>query len=154
MKRWLLLLSVMLRAPRPERIAGMNAIAMPNVLGSGYEAMTFFGTVFTQSKKDAEAYNSTPGPLRNHETIHLYQARSTHNSWICFYWLYGYYWLKALPFRKRLSNAGYWLNPFELEAYLHMNDLHYLDGKSCTDGWRQYSRMALEERLRLFSRLK
>ena len=152
MKRWLVLLSLMLRAPRPGKISGMKAVAMPNVLGAGYEAMTFFGTVFTQNKKEAEAYNSTPGPLRNHETIHLFQARSTHNSWICFYWLYGYYWLKALPFRKRLGNAGYWLNPFEVEAYCHMHDLHYLDGKAKTDGWRQYARMSLEERLRLISR--
>ena len=84
--------------------------------------------------------------------IHLYQARSTHDSWLCFYWLYFVYWLKARRYRRRIRNAGYVLNPFEMEAYAKMHDLHYLDDKeSGTNEWRRYAQMSLQQRYNLIS---
>ena len=54
--------------------------------------------------------------------IHLYQARACHDSWLLFYLRYGWYWLMALRYRRHLENAGYRLNPFEMEAYaLYLN---------------------------------
>ena len=138
---------MMFRAPRPCRTDDMRAVAMPRWIRKGYDGLTFFGYIITHSEKDAEAFNGRFSTLKNHEMIHLYQARATHNSWFCFYILYGWYWLCASRYRKRLKNAGYWLNPFEMEAYAHMHDLHYLDDKpEGVYGWRRYAQMPLSER--------
>ena len=84
-----------------------------------------------------------------HEMIHLYQARDCHDSWLLFYLRYGWYWLLANRYRRRLKNAGYRLNPFEMEAYANMYDLHYLDDKPHgVAGWRRYARMSLDERMK------
>jgi hypothetical protein len=83
--------------------------------------------------------------------IPLRQAQSTGDSWWRFYRLYLRYWLQGWRQRKRFRNAGYRLNPFEMEAYEHMNDLHYLD--RCEGGtleWRRYVKMPLKERLALY----
>ena len=51
--------------------------------------------------------------------------------------------------RRKMKNAAYLLNPFEMEAYRRMYDLEYLNG--CADGateWQRYAKMPLEERLR------
>ena len=117
--------------------------------------MTFFGYIITHSRLDAEAFDNPRSTMRNHEMIHLYQARSTHDSWLCFYVRYLYYWL-TISIRycffcryegRRIPHAGYRLNPFEMEAYCYMHDLHYLDDKPHgTNGWRRYASMSLSER--------
>ena len=133
----------------------MRAIARPWLIRKGYDGMTFFGCIITHSKEEAARINAAhtskstdSSIIKNHEMIHLYQARSTHDSWLCFYILYGWYWLLACRYWRRLKNAGYRLNPFEMEAYAHMHDLHYLDDKqSGTTEWRRYAQMSLRERL-------
>ena len=143
------LLLMMLHSVRPSRIDDMPAIAMPRWIRKGYDAMVFFGNIITHTQKEAEALQHF-GPMKNHELIHLYQARSCHNSWLLFYLRYFCYWLLASRYRRRLPNAGYRLNPFEMEAYKHMYDLHYLDGKtSGTTEWRTFARLSLAERLQI-----
>ena len=145
------ILLMMLRAARPSRIDDMKAIAKPRWIRKGYDGLTFFGHIITPTEHEAEAFNKHFGFMKNHEMIHLYQARSTHNSWLCFYWKYFVFWLSASRYRKHLRNAGYLLNPFEMEAYAKMYDLHYLDDKeSGANEWRRYAKMSLEERLRLY----
>ena len=145
------ILLMMLRAPRPSRQDDMRAVAKPRWIRKGYDGLTFFGHIITHTNEEAEAFNSRFGSFKHHEMIHLYQARSTHNSWICFYLRYGWYWLCACRYRKHLKNAGYLLNPFEMEAYANMYDLHYLDDKkSGTNEWRRYARMSLQERLQIY----
>jgi len=158
---------MMLRSLRPSRISDMPAIAKPRWIRRGYEGMTFFGHIITHTTQGAEAF-SRLGALKNHEMIHLYQARSTHDSWLCFYGRYFAFWLgitvhlawlrittclarivssKPHP-RPPFRNAGYLLNPFEMEAYQHMHDLHYLDDKpEGATGWRQYAQMTIDERI-------
>ena len=103
----------------------------------------------------AEAMNTRFDAFKNHEMIHLYQARSTHDSWLCFYARYFVFWLRACRYRKHLKNAGYLLNPFEMEAYAHMHDLDYLSDKpdGCT-GWKAYARLSLDERLDMLTHKK
>ena len=145
------ILSMMLRSVRPSRIADMPAIAKPRWIRKGYDGLTFFGHIITHTQQEAEAFNQKFSTMKNHEMIHLYQARSTHDSWFCFYILYGWYWLLACRYWRRLKNAGYRLNPFELEAYAHMHDLHYLDNKkNGTNEWRRYAKMSLQERLQRY----
>ena len=141
------ILMMMLRAARPSRLNDMQAVAKPRWIKKGYDGLTFFGTIITHSAQEAEAFNQRLSPLRNHEMIHLYQARATHDSWLLFYLRYGWYWLLACRYRKHLKNAGYRLNPFEMEAYAHMHDLHYLDDKQGgTYEWKKYAQMPLFER--------
>ena len=142
---------MMLRAVRPSNISDMKAVAKPRWIRKGYDGLTFFGTIITHTEQEAEAFNKRFDFMKNHEMIHLYQARATHNSWLCFYWKYFVYWLSGNRYRKRLKNAGYLLSPFEMEAYREMYNLHYLDDKkSGTNGWRRYAEMSLEERLQTY----
>ena len=149
----LLIITLLLRTRRPSRMTDMAAIALPFWIRKGYDGLTFFGTIITNSAENAETFNGRFGAFKNHEMIHLYQARSTHDSWLCFYWKYLVYWLRGYCYRKHLRNAGYLLNPFEMEAYGHMYDLDYLDRnpEGCQE-WKEYAAMSLPDRHQLYRR--
>ena len=118
----------------------------------GYSALTFFGTIVAASAADAAAMGREGSNMKRHEMIHLRQAQSTGNSWLLFYLRYGWYYLLALPQNRRMKNAAYLLNPFELEAYLNEHDPAYLDRckeKGATQ-WREFAKMTPKERLRRF----
>ena len=151
----LTIVSLLLRAVRPSRTNDMPAVALPFWIRKGYDGLTSFGHIITHSQEDAEAMNARFDAFKNHEMIHLYQARSTHDSWLCFYARYFVFWLRACRYRKHLKNAGYLLNPFEMEAYAHMHDLDYLSDKpdGCT-GWKAYARLSLDERLDMLTHKK
>ena len=141
------LLWLMLRARRPSRIDRMTAVKEGFWLRRNYAAMMFFGHILAHTQEDADWINAHDGSMRRHETIHLKQAQSTHNSWICYYTLYLWYSLRALPQNRYMRNASYYLNPFEMEAYEHMYDENYLE--QCRDGangWRVYAKMKPKER--------
>jgi len=149
------LLSILLTAKRPSRISDMKAVALPRIMRRGYDGLTLFGHIITHTQEEAEALNNRFDEMKNHEMIHLYQARSTHDSWLCFYWKYGLYWLKAQRYRRKLKNAGYVLNPFEMEAYGRMYDMDYLKRhpEGCTE-WKHYAAMSLEERMNAYVKRK
>ena len=150
---------IMWRAVRPSRIADMPAVVNTFWLRQGYEGLTFFGKILTPTQQEADRFNAgasadrMSAAMKNHEMIHLRQAQSCHDSWLCFYLLYIWYWVKAAWFgkrsvRKQLKHAAYLLNPFEMEAYGHMYDQEYL--KRCEGGaqeWREYAKMSLQQRL-------
>ena len=140
------ILSIFWRSRRPSLIKNMPVIRNSFWLRKGYAALTFFGTVIASTKEDAKEFENQKSTLRNHEMIHLRQAQSTHDSWLMFYLLYVWYSLKLLPQSRKMKNAIYWLNPFEMEAYQHENDLHDLDNH-VADEWRQYARMKPSERI-------
>ena len=156
------ILMMILRSPRPSRQNDMRAVAMPRWIRKGYDGLTFFGHIITHNAEEAEAFNachtltcgSKNGMLyfKNHEMIHLYQARATHDSWLCFYWQYMLFWLKARGYRRHLKNAGYKLNPFEMEAYANMDNLDYLKPGGKAEGWKRYAAMTLEERLKAYQK--
>lgn len=144
------LLWLIFRAKRPSRIKEMKAVTDRFWLRNNYAALTFFGFIVVRSKEEAAHINSTNDSLKRHETIHLRQAQSTHNSWICFYTLYIWYYLRALPQNRHMRNAAYYLNPFEMEAYEHMYEPDYLE--KCSNGaqgWRVYAKMKPSERRKM-----
>ena len=144
------LLRLVWRARRPSLVSDMPALPAGFLIRRGYDAVTFFGAILVHNIKEADAMNRRLTALKNHEMIHLRQAQSTGDSWWRFYRLYLRYWWQGWQQRKHFPNAAYRLNPFEMEAYAHMHDLHYLD--HCRNGateWKQYARMTLEERLHL-----
>ncbi len=144
---------LLFKAVKPSRTVDMAAVCDAFWLRRGYDALTFFGFILTHSRQEADHFNSHYDELKNQEMIHLRQARDTGDSWLRFYLLYLWYWLKGLRMNHRMKHAAYLLNPFELEAYGRMHDLHYLD--HCQEGateWRRYAKMPLEERLGLYQR--
>ena len=138
---------MMWRAVRPSKVVDMPAVVNSFWLRKGFEGLAFFGHILTPSEETAKLFKVSSA-MKNHEMIHLRQAQATHDSWLCFYVMYAWYWLKGLPYNRRMKNAAYWLNPFEMEAYLHMYDLHYLerqpDGKAVE--WKRFAAMKMDER--------
>jgi len=146
------ILKVIFRAPRPGNITDMPATVTRWWKRKNYSALTFFGYILTSGDQIADHLNSRFDSLKNHEMIHLRQAQNTHNSWMCFYARYLWYSLLAARYFRKLNNASYYLNPFEMEAYLHQNDMSYLiglDESGGASGWREYAKMPLAERLTL-----
>ena len=148
-------LLLIIRHPSPAALDDMPALVSRLWSRKGYVAMTVFGYIFTRRQCDADHLNTRYDALKNHEMIHLRQAQSTHNSWVLFYLRYFWYSMLAGRYCRRLRNAVYFLNPFEIEAYTMMHDLHYLDDcrEEGAQGWRYYARMPLSERLEHIRRL-
>ena len=149
------IIRLVFKARSPRKVTDMEAVADDFWLRGDYAALTFFGFIVTPSAREAEAVNRNVNPyLKNHEMIHLRQAQSTHNSWFCFYCLYLWYWLRALHLNRRLPNAAYRLNPFEIEAYDHERDLHYLErcGPRGANGWRTEAKKKPKQRLKEYLR--
>jgi hypothetical protein len=141
------LLRLVWRARRPSQVSDMPALPGGFWLKRGYDTLTFFGTIITDSVREAESMNGRLTAMKNHEMIHLKQAVSTGDSWWRFYRLYLRYWFQGWFQRKRYPTAAYRLNPFEMEAYEHMYNLHYLD--RCADGatgWKRFASMSVLER--------
>ena len=144
---------IMWHAVRPSKVDDMPAVVNSFWLRKGYEGLTFFGTILAPDQAEADRFNNGPSYMKNHEMIHLRQAQSCGDSWLRFYLLYIWYWLRALPMSRKLKHAGYLLNPFELEAYGRMYDSGYL--ARCKDGaheWRRYAKMPLKDRLKLYQK--
>ena len=148
---WMMLrvIPIMWRAVRPSKVVDMPAVVNTFWLRKGYEGLTFFGQILAPTQELADRFNgSADRALKNHEMIHLRQAQSCGDSWIRFYLLYMWYWLKGLRMNRQMKHAAYLLNPFEMEAYARMNDLDYLKGPATE--WRRYAKMPLKERLKLY----
>ena len=158
---WMMLrvIPIMWRAVRPSRVVDMPAVVNTFWLPKGYEGLTFFGHILAPSQDEADRFNNGYSTMKNHEMIHLRQAQACGDSWLRFYLLYIWYWVKnraCLTFcsggsaiRRKMKHAAYLLNPFEIEAYARMNDLNYLKGEATE--WRKYAKMPLKERMKLYN---
>ena len=51
-----------------------------------------------------------------------------------------------------MKRAAYLLNPFEMEAYAHMDELDYLKPGGKAVEWKRYAAMTLEERLKAYKK--
>ena len=153
---WMMLrvIPIMWRAVRPSKVAEMPAVVNSFWLRKGYEGLTFFGTILAPTQELADRFNASSGEaaaLKNHEMIHLRQAQSCGDSWLRFYLLYIWYWLKGLRMNRKMKHAAYLLNPFEMEAYDRMYDPDYLAKGEATE-WRRYAKMSLNDRLCLYQK--
>ena len=136
------------RAVRPSRVVDMPAVVNSFWMRKGFEGLTFFGQILTPTQSEADLFERSK-EMKNHEMIHLRQAQSCGDSWWRFYLLYIWYWLKALPANRQLKHGAYLVNPFELEAYRHMNNLDYLTNGEATE-WRKFAKMSIQERIKLY----
>lgn len=139
---------IMWQAVRPSKVVDMPAVVNSFWMRKGFEGLTFFGQILTPSEETAKLFKVSPA-MKNHEMIHLRQAQSCGDSWLRFYLLYIWYWLRALPANRKMKHGAYLLNPFEMEAYRHMNNLNYLANNEATE-WRKYAKMKLRDRLAIY----
>ena len=149
---WMMLrvIPIMWRAVRPSKVADMPAVVNTFWLRKGYEGLTFFGQILTPTQELADRFNAGLDEMKNHEMIHLRQAQSCGDSWLRFYLLYIWYWIKGLRMNRKMKHAAYLLNPFEMEAYARMHDLDYLKGPATE--WRRYAKIPLKDRLKLYQK--
>ena len=136
------------RAPRPSDLSDMIAVYSKTWCPKGF-SLTFFGHILTDSQRWAEHLNRTYDCHKNHEMIHLRQAQSTGNSWWLFYVKYLYFSLKAIGYWRGVSKAYYYMNPFEMEAYAHQDDLQYADRmkENGAEGWRRIANMNKSQKI-------
>lgn len=115
---------------RPSELMGIE-LKWNNFIPFGsYITITFFGRMWIKNSKKNKwnEYVETgyDKVVTHHEMIHVKQAVSTKNSWLRFYWLYIWYWIKLL-FTFNGSKFAYKMNPFELEAYANEEVPDYVD---------------------------
>ncbi len=94
----------------------------------GYSAITLFGNVYTRKRKeDVVQTLKTDKGLKwiNHENIHCNDKKNTKNSWIVFYALYIWYFIKMWPFSTLSWRRAYCTIPFELNAYYNEHKIGY-----------------------------
>ncbi len=143
---------IMWHAVRPSKVVDMPAVVNSFWMRKGFEGLTFFGKILTPTQHEADLFNNEAGDrlsaaMKNHEMIHLRQAQSCGDSWLRFYLLYLWYWLRSLPANRKMKRGAYLINPFEMEAYRHMNNLNYLDKGEPTE-WRKFAKMTINERIK------
>ena len=87
----------------------------------GYKLMMWCGNVIYKDKKKAWMTDIE----RNHETIHLFQARDK-GSWFKFYMSYLWQWMKGV-FSFCGWKCSYYTSKYEAEAFAKEEDLKYLE---------------------------
>ncbi|MDD7317627.1 MAG: hypothetical protein SOZ80_07130 [Prevotella sp.] len=147
------LLSVIFRVKRPSCIADMQAMVNTFICRKDFAGIMLFGWIFTNSRSVADSLNSSYSVMKNHEMIHLRQAQSTANNWFRYYALYLAFWLRGICLARKRRLLAYYLNPFEMEAYLNERNMHYLDRfENGVTGWKEYRKMTIAERYRVMKR--
>lgn len=131
---------------KPSKIKTVSA-KKAFLLPSSFAAITLFGVVYCKSKAKADKINESDridSQLESHETIHVRQAESTKNSWLLFYLIYIWQWIKNLQLIFIDSHAPYKFMPFELEAYRYQDNWDYCFGKC--EKWKEYNKLKLKEK--------
>ena len=120
-------------------------------LPSNILAITWFGVIYCKKRNHADSINSTANidsVLKSHETIHVRQAETTHNSWFRFYVRYVWEWVKNIPLITISLWAAYRFMPIEIEAYNHERDFSYANSGKVGE-WKELEKLTLKERREL-----
>lgn len=126
MKELIILIKLLFKS-KPADIKEVELLGMNNFPFKGYKYLMWCGKVIYRNdmiekrKKEWE----TPSFLisKNHETIHLNQAKKS-RSWIKYYWQYFKEWVKGGIIMAPIS-AAYYTNPFEMEAFANEDNFEY-----------------------------
>ena len=114
-------------------------------------ALTWMGIVYCKYREDADSINRTSkidSVLKSHETIHVRQAESMHNSWLLFYARYIWEWVVNIPLLTINGWAAYKFMPIEMEAYNHERDYEYANNGEVTE-WKKLEKLTLKEKREL-----
>ena len=120
-------------------------------LFSGFSALTWKGYAYCRTQKDADKINNTDkidSKIESHETIHIRQAESMHDSWFRFYLRYVWEYICNLPMIFLNVYAPYMFMPIEMEAYLNQDNWDY-----CMHGavyqWKDFEKLGFKKRYKL-----
>lgn len=138
---------------RPSKIKELKVI-MNHVFPFTDNIIMLFGILFMKNKSQDyfERYKKTIiGKTHiNHYMIHVKEACSLNDSWLVFYIKYFIYWLKNNPFINGFDFASKF-NPFEIEAFMHENDLDYLlDKENGCFEWLEFEKIPIKEKKLLY----
>lgn len=97
----------------------------------GFVAVNLFGCLFVR-KEYADYFKGKMDYVLNHEKIHTAQMKEL--GYIFFYIIYFLEWLYRLVFHTSDAYRGI---SFEVEAYNHQLDLHYLANRKHFNQWRK-----------------
>ena len=133
---------------KPSKIISVTA-KKAHFLLSGFRALTWKGVVYCKRNEDVNSINYSTeinSQLKSHETIHVRQAESTHDSWFMFYLRYVWEWICNLPLIFIDLHAPYKFMPMEIEAYLNQDNWDY-----CQNGavyqWKGFEKiLSLKEK--------
>lgn len=120
----------LLFSSNPMDISEVELLCMDNIPFKGYKYLMWCGKMIYRNdmieRIQDEWETSSFEVDKNHETIHLNQAKRS-GSWIRYYWQYFKEWLKGGIIIAPASSA-YYTNPFEMEAYANEENLEYPEG--------------------------
>ena len=143
---------------KPSKITAIKAKKNKFLCPIGFTAITLFGTIFTRSESLANNINRTAkidSILKSHEFIHIKQAENTHDSWILYYIIYIWQWLKNLPLIFIDLKAPYRFIAMELEAYLNQDNLTYAtESEGGCSMWRKLDELTLKKKWNLAKEFK
>lgn len=118
------------------------------MLPSHFQSITWKGIAYCNSQSDVDSINATDeidSQLKSHETIHIRQAESMHDSWFRFYLRYIWDWIKNFTLIFVNVYAPYKFMAIEMEAYLNQDNWDY-----CQHGavyqWKELEDIKLKER--------
>lgn len=98
---------------------GMGIVEMKHFPFKGYKAMAWCGNIIHRI-----GTSEVDDVTMNHEKIHLMQAVLCNDSWVKYYLVYVWEWLRGNPFIAPASSA-YMTIPQEMEAYANEGKSEY-----------------------------
>lgn len=120
-------LAKMLFRGKPGDIESLELLGMDHIPFSGYKYMSWCGRMIYRNdmleKRQQEWLTKQFEIDKNHETIHLMQAKQC-GSWVKYYWRYFIDWMKGNPLIAPAS-AAYYTSKYESEAYANEENLDY-----------------------------
>ena len=134
---------------KPSEIKCLKA-KKAHLLPKHFMGITWFGTLYCNNEKDIELINKTDtidSNFKCHETIHIRQAETMHDSWIRFYLNYIWNYIKNMPLIFTDTYAPYRLIGTEIEAYLHEDEWDY-PTKAATE-WKELQKLPYREKLQI-----
>lgn len=127
MLKELWILAKMLFKSKPSEINEVTLKGMNHIPFKGYKYIMWCGRIIYRNdayeKRRKEWITKQYKIDKNHETIHLMQAKIC-GSWLKYYWRYLCEWVKGGPIMAPAS-AAYYTIPFEAEAYANEENMDY-----------------------------
>ena len=121
------ILAKMLFTSKPREIGELKLMGMDHFPFKGFSYMCWCGKMVYRNdcyeKRRKEWITKAYRVSKNHETIHLMQAKSC-GSWAAYYLRYLWEWLKGNPVARPYDSAYYTI-PFECEAYANEDNSDY-----------------------------
>lgn len=119
---WILVKMLFSSYPSDFVYKDLEVMTMRHFPFKGFKAMAWCGKIIHR-----EGGSEVDAVTMNHEKIHVMQAMMCDDSWMKYYLMYVWEWVKGNPLVKPASSA-YMTIPYEMEAYANEEKPEYPDG--------------------------